>query len=46
MDKQGILLFGIEWLPHTWPLLIMVSLVVAGAVGGAVVELVQDRKSK
>ena len=46
MDRQGIILFGIEWLPHTWPLLIMTSLVVVGAVAGAFVEVVQDRKSK
>ena len=46
MDRQGIILFGIEWLPHTWPLLIMASVLVAGAIGGAVVEVVQDRKSK
>jgi len=43
---EPIELFGITWLPHTWPLLIMVSLVAIGVVGGAVVELVQDRKNK
>ncbi len=46
MDRQAIILFGIEWLPHTWPLLIMASLVVGGAIGGAVVEVVQELRSK
>jgi len=46
MDRQGIILLGIEWLPHTWPLLIMTSLVVVGAVAGAVVEVVQELRSK